>query len=34
MFLSSHFFWGKGDDNLKWIFSNNGFPFLVPGTEL
>lgn len=22
----------EGDDSLKWIFSNNGLPFLAPGT--
>lgn len=34
MFLSSYFSEGVGDDSLKWIFSNNGFPFLVLGIEL
>lgn len=32
--LSSHFSGEEGDDTLKWIFSNNGLPFLVPGSEL
>lgn len=34
MILSSHFSGAWGDDSLKWIFSNIGVPFLVPGTEL
>ena len=32
--MSSHFSGEEGDDSLKWIFRNNGFPFMVPGTEL
>lgn len=32
--LSSYFSGEEGDDSLKWIFSNNGLPFLVPGPEL
>lgn len=31
MVLSSHFSGEEGDDSLKWIFSNNGLPVLVPG---